>query len=102
MPSNHEPTGDGSERSKPRLSNSRPRYTLAELLARSDYSQAQPPEEREWIDAPALTYEHWKGSNLLSQSAKPDYNPYPVDLVPREEVISTGRGRTQTLLSYYS
>ena len=31
----------------------RPRYTLAELLAASDYSQPQPPEEREWIDAPA-------------------------------------------------
>lgn len=33
---------------KPRL-----RYTLSELLALSDYSQPQSPEEREWIDAPA-------------------------------------------------
>ena len=32
----------------------RPRYTMAELLAASDYSHAQPPEEREWIDAPAV------------------------------------------------
>jgi len=32
----------------------RPRYTLAELLAASDYSQAQPPEEREWVDAPPI------------------------------------------------
>jgi antitoxin ChpS len=32
----------------------RPRYTLAELLAASDYSQPQPTEEREWIDAPAV------------------------------------------------
>ena len=32
----------------------RPRYTLADLLAASDYSQPQPPEEREWVDAPAL------------------------------------------------
>jgi antitoxin ChpS len=31
----------------------RPHYTLAELLAASDYSQRQPPEEREWVDAPA-------------------------------------------------
>jgi len=31
----------------------RPHYTLAELLAASDYSQPQPPEEREWVDAPA-------------------------------------------------
>lgn len=31
----------------------RPHYTLAELLAASDYSQPQPAEEREWIDAPA-------------------------------------------------
>jgi len=31
----------------------RRRYTLAELLAASDYSQPQPPEEREWVDAPA-------------------------------------------------
>jgi antitoxin ChpS len=34
---------------KPRL-----RYTLAELLAMSDYSQPQPAEEREWVDAPAV------------------------------------------------
>ena len=32
----------------------RPRYTLAELLAASDYSQPQPTEEREWIDASAV------------------------------------------------
>ncbi len=32
----------------------RPRYTLAELLAASDYSQPQPPEQREWVDAPAV------------------------------------------------
>ena len=31
----------------------RPRYTMADLLAASDYSQPQPPEEREWVDAPA-------------------------------------------------
>lgn len=31
----------------------RPRYTLADLLATSDYSQPQPPEDREWVDAPA-------------------------------------------------
>jgi antitoxin ChpS len=33
--------------------NPRPRYTLAELLAASDYSQPQPAAEREWVDAPA-------------------------------------------------
>ncbi len=33
---------------------SRPRYTLAELLAASDYSEPQSPEDREWIDAPAV------------------------------------------------
>ncbi len=32
----------------------RPRYTLDELLAASDYSQPQPPEDREWVDAPAV------------------------------------------------
>lgn len=32
----------------------RPRYTMAELLAASDYSEPQPPEQREWVDAPAL------------------------------------------------
>jgi len=31
----------------------RPRYTLAELLAASDYSEPQPSHEREWVDAPA-------------------------------------------------
>lgn len=32
----------------------RQRYTLAELLAASDYSQPQPAEEREWVEAPAV------------------------------------------------
>lgn len=32
----------------------RPRYSMAELLAASDYSQPQPPEEREWVDAPSV------------------------------------------------
>lgn len=32
----------------------RPRYTMAELLIASDYSQPQPPAEREWVDAPAV------------------------------------------------
>ena len=31
---------------------SRPRYTLAELLAASDYSQPQTALEREWVDTP--------------------------------------------------
>lgn len=30
------------------------RHAMAELLAASDYSQPQPPEEREWVDAPAV------------------------------------------------
>ncbi|MDZ7922756.1 MAG: antitoxin [Marinagarivorans sp.] len=34
--------------------NPRPRYTLEELLAASDYSQSPAPEEREWVDAPAV------------------------------------------------
>jgi antitoxin ChpS len=32
----------------------RPSYTMAELLAASDFSGPQPPEEREWVDAPAV------------------------------------------------
>ena len=32
----------------------RPHYTLAELLAVSDYSEPQPSEEREWVDAGAV------------------------------------------------
>ncbi len=36
---------------------SRPRYTLAELLAASDYAQPSPPEEREWVDAPPASRE---------------------------------------------
>lgn len=31
----------------------KPRYTMAELLAASDYSQPYSPEGREWVDAPA-------------------------------------------------
>lgn len=32
----------------------KPRYTLAELLAGSDYSGAPSPEDREWLDTPAV------------------------------------------------
>lgn len=31
-----------------------PRYTMAELLASSDFSQPQPAYEREWVSAPAV------------------------------------------------
>jgi antitoxin ChpS len=34
--------------------NPRPRYTVADLLAISDYPQSQSAEEREWLDAPAV------------------------------------------------
>ncbi|QAU25089.1 antitoxin [Dyella sp. M7H15-1] len=34
--------------------NARPRYTLDELLAASDYSQPEAADNREWIDAPAV------------------------------------------------
>lgn len=34
---------------KPRL-----RFTLAELLAASDYSRPQAAEDREWVDAPGV------------------------------------------------
>lgn len=30
-----------------------PRYTLAQLLASSDYAQPQPKDQREWVDATA-------------------------------------------------
>ncbi|HSP25714.1 MAG TPA: antitoxin [Saliniramus sp.] len=32
----------------------RPRYTLEELLAASDYSTPQPVDQREWVDAPTV------------------------------------------------
>lgn len=32
----------------------RRRYTMAELLAASDYSQPTPASEREWVDAPTV------------------------------------------------
>jgi antitoxin ChpS len=32
----------------------RPRYTLEALLAESDYGDPLSPEEREWIEAPAV------------------------------------------------
>ena len=31
----------------------RPHYTMAELLAASDYTSPQPVEDREWVDAPS-------------------------------------------------
>ncbi len=34
--------------------NIKPRYTLSELLDASDYSQPPTPEDREWLNAPAL------------------------------------------------
>lgn len=32
----------------------RPRYSLAELLAVSDYLEQPSPEDRQWLDAPAV------------------------------------------------
>lgn len=32
----------------------RHRYTMTELLTASDYSQSQPDNEREWVNAPAV------------------------------------------------
>lgn len=32
----------------------RPRYTLSELLAASDYTMPLSPEDREWLDTPAV------------------------------------------------
>jgi antitoxin ChpS len=32
----------------------RPKYTLSELLAASDYSAPASPEDREWVDAPRV------------------------------------------------
>ncbi len=32
----------------------RPHYTMAELLAASDYSQPRTQEEQEWLNAPAV------------------------------------------------
>ena len=32
----------------------KPRYTMAELLAASDYSQPQPQDETEWVRTPAV------------------------------------------------
>ena len=41
---------------KPKLMQPRrkPRYTLEELLAKCDFSQPMPPEDREWLDAPPV------------------------------------------------
>ncbi|MCP1638279.1 hypothetical protein J2T34_003388 [Kerstersia gyiorum] len=38
----------------PEKASIKPRYTMAKLLAASDYSQPQPVDEREWVDAPAV------------------------------------------------
>ena len=32
----------------------RPRYTLTELLAASDYSEPPSPDDQAWVDAPAV------------------------------------------------
>ena len=37
----------------------KPRYTLTELLAASDYSEPSTPEDREWLDAPPVGKEIW-------------------------------------------
>lgn len=46
------------------VSADRVRYTLDELLAESDYSQPLSPEEREWVDAPAVGGE-WPACEAL-------------------------------------
>lgn len=37
----------------------RPRYTLAELLANSDYAEPLTPEGLEWVHAPPVGKEIW-------------------------------------------
>ena len=37
----------------------KPRYTLAELLSASDYTEPPTPEDREWLDAPPVGKEIW-------------------------------------------
>jgi antitoxin ChpS len=46
-----------------------PRYTLAELLEASDYSQSISPEDREWLDAPPV------GRELLCTAATSTWSP---------------------------
>jgi hypothetical protein len=51
---------------KPKLET---RYTIKELLAASDYSRTQPPEEREWIDAPSAGNEPEILDEVLAKTA---------------------------------
>jgi antitoxin ChpS len=48
----------------------RRRYTLDALLAASDSSKPQPPEEREWVDAPAAG-----ARSLAARNATPRTRP---------------------------
>lgn len=53
-------------------SNGKPKYTLEELLATSDYSAPQSPEDREWIDAKPVGREIGSGE---SEDDKPPKKP---------------------------
>jgi hypothetical protein len=45
------PTGDGSRKARPRLSDPMPPLYRGGAACPCELSQPQPPEEREWIDA---------------------------------------------------
>ena len=53
----------------------KPRYTLEELLAASDYSQPQPAEEREWVDAPAVGGERMLAVSSFGRHSRESGNP---------------------------
>lgn len=86
----------------------RPRYTMEELLAASDYSQPQPSGEREWVDAPTVgnelpaqspendmscdlklhlsDEEAWGFAQLVKRLGTRDMGPNGLNLVTREEL----------------
>ena len=66
--------------------NLRPLYMIAELLVASHFSQPQPAEAREWVDAPAVggqVYstlgEHWLKKGRKCRSTVIDWTGYLSD-----------------------
>ncbi len=67
-------------------SKGKPKYTLAELLAASDYSAPQSPEDREWIDAKPVGREI--GSGEYEDDEPPqEYEEY----APERRGVKAGR-----------
>ena len=66
--------------------------TMDELLKASDYSQPQPAQEREWVDAPSVGDE-WKSETLKIPDLNEVFAALDTDKLPNDFMCDANRDR---------